>query len=67
MVPYKNNLCVYVRVCVCLHVYPPLRLLITNGVIWTPYNWLNKFYGCYMAAVVSIGSGCDVSIIIYVS
>ena len=58
---------VCVCVCVCLRVYPPLRLLITNGVIWTPYNWLNKFYGFYMAAVVGIGSGCDVSIIIYVS
>ena len=34
-------------------------LLITSGVI---YNWLTKFY---MAAVVGIGSGHDVSIIIY--
>ena len=22
--------------------------------IWTPYNWLNKFYSCYMATVVGI-------------
>ena len=34
-----------------------LRLLITSGVIWTPYDWLNKFYSFYMAAVVIIGSG----------
>ena len=27
----------YVSVC------PPPRLLITSGVIWTPYDWLNKF------------------------
>ena len=48
--------------CVC----PPPRLLITSGVMWcdieTPYDWLNKLYGFYMAAVVGIGSGCDVSI-----
>ena len=46
-------LCVYVCVCVC----PPLRLLITSDVIWTPYNWLNKFYSCYMASVVVIING----------
>ena len=48
-------------VCVCL----PPRLLITSGVMWCdidPYDWLNKFYGFYMAAVVGIGSGRDVSI-----
>ena len=39
--------------CVC----PLPRLLITSGVIWTPYDWLNKFYSFYMAAVVIIGSG----------
>ena len=25
-----------------------LRLLTTNGVIWTPHNWINKFYGFCM-------------------
>ena len=66
-------LCVCVCVCVCLcvcvfvcvSVCPPPRLLITSGVIWCdidPYNWLNKFYGLYMAAVISIGNMCDVSI-----
>ena len=42
--------------CVC----PPLRLLITNGMIcmiWIPYDWLNKFYSCYMAIVVVIING----------
>ena len=41
--------------CVC--VWLPLRQLITSGVIWTPYDWLNKFYSCYMAATVIISGG----------
>ena len=45
------------RVCVCLCVCPPPRLLITSGVIWTSYDWLNKFYSCYMATVVVIVNG----------
>ena len=51
----KSSVCVYVclRVCVCL----PSRLLITSGVIYTPYDWLNKFYSCYMANVVIIVNG----------
>ena len=28
-----------------------LRLLITSSVIWTPYDWLNKFYSFYVVAV----------------
>ena len=42
-----------VRVC------PRPRLFITSGVIWTPYDWLNKFYRCYniMATVVVIVNG----------
>ena len=47
---------------VCLCVCPPPRLSITSGVIWTPYDWSNKFYGFYMAAEVDIDSGRDVSI-----
>ena len=39
-----------VSMCVCL----PPRLLITSGIIWTPYDWLNKFYSFYMAAIVDI-------------
>ena len=51
-------------VCVCVCVSAP-RLLITSGVMWCdidPYDWLNKFYGLYMAAVVGVDSGRDVSI-----
>ena len=45
--------CVCVCVCVCL----PSRLSITSGVIWTPYNWLKKFYNGYIAIVVVIING----------
>ena len=53
--------------CGCMHVcvYPPPRLLITSGMMWCdidPYNWLNTFYDYYMAVVVGISSGRDVSI-----
>ena len=41
----------YVCLCVCL----PPRILITIGMIWTPYDWLKKSYSFYMAAVVVIG------------
>ena len=30
------------------------RLLITSGMIYTPYDWLNKFYSFYKPDVVSI-------------
>ena len=43
-----------VLVCVCVST---LTLLITSGVIWTPYDWLSKFYSFYMAALVIIGNG----------
>ena len=41
-------------VCVCL----TSRLLLSSGMIWIPYDWLNKFYSCYVAAVVGIISRC---------
>ena len=44
--------------CVCL----PLRLLIISGMIWTPYDWLNKFYSYYMATVVVIVNGLGLGI-----
>ena len=47
--------------CVCLRP----RLLITSGMMWhdmKPYDWLNKFYSCYMAIVVSIVNGCGLGI-----
>ena len=40
---------------VCVSVRPPPKLLIISGVIWTPYDWLNKFYSFYMAPVIIIG------------
>ena len=46
-----------VCVCVCVCVCPPPRLLITSGMILTPYDWLNKFCNCYMAIVVGINNG----------
>ena len=50
--------------CMCVCVSAP-RLLITSGMMCCdidPYDWLNKFYGFYVAAVVGIDSGCDISI-----
>ena len=44
--------CMYVCTFVCVCLLP--RLLITSSMIWTPYDWLNKFYSLYMAAIVSI-------------
>ena len=29
------------------------------------YDWLNKFYSCYMATVVVIVNGCDLGIYTY--
>ena len=48
------RLCVFVCVYVC--VSPPLRLLITSSMIWTPYDWLNKFYSFCVVAIVGIVS-----------
>ena len=33
-----------------------------SGVMWTPYDWSNKFYGFSLAAIVDIVSGRDVRI-----
>ena len=45
-------------VCVCVCVSPPLSILITSGMVWhditPPYDWLNKFYRLYVAAVAGI-------------
>ena len=51
--------CLYVCIymCVCVFVCPPPRLLITSGVIWNSYDWLNKFYSCYTADIVFIDDG----------
>ena len=45
-------------VCVCLS---PM-MLITSGVIWTQYDWLNKFYDFYMTATANIVSRCGLTI-----
>ena len=43
--------------CGCLYVCVSApRLLITSGVIWTPYDWLNKLYSFCMAPIISIVS-----------
>ena len=51
----------FLGMCVYVCVSPPLRLLITSGMmwcdIWSPYDWLNKFYSFYMVAVVVINDG----------
>ena len=47
---------------VCVFMRLPLRLLLTSAVIWTPCNWLNKFYSCYMATVVGIINGYSLGI-----
>ena len=41
---------------------PALRLLITSGMIWTPYDWLNKLYSFNMVAAVGIISRCGLKI-----
>ena len=46
----------------CVSVCLPPRLLISSGMIWTPYDWLNKFYSCNMAAVVDVISRGGLSI-----
>ena len=54
--------CVCACVCVCVCVCVPPRLLLTSGVMWCNIDWLNKFYGFYMAALVGIISGRGISI-----
>ena len=50
------------KVCVCVSVYPPPRLVITSGLIWTLYDWLNKFYSFCIVAIVGIISRRDLII-----
>ena len=64
IVSVRTSVCVCVCQCVCVFVCvcPPLRLLITNGTMWhdmDTYDWLNKFYSCYMATEVIIVNVCD--------
>ena len=49
-----------IGISVCMSL--PSRLLITSTIIWALYDWLNKFYSFYMAAVVSVVSTCSLTI-----
>ena len=61
IVSLRTSVCVFVSVCVCVCV-SALRLLITSGVIWTPYNWLKQVLQLYMATVVVIANRCGLGI-----
>ena len=50
---------------VCVSVFPPPKKLITSGMIWIRYGWLNKCYSFYMATVVNIISRCNLRIDAY--
>ena len=58
--------CLLGSVCVFVCMSSP-RLLISSGVIWTSYDWLNKFYSRYMATVVVIVNVCGLGIVALVS
>ena len=51
-----------VCVCMCVSVCVSPHEAIISYVIQTMYDWLNKFYSFYIAAVVSSVSRCDLSI-----
>ena len=53
------HVCLHVCVCVC--VSPSPMLLITNSVIWTLHDQLNKVLHIYVAAVVGTISRHDLS------
>ena len=51
---------VYIFVCLCVFVSASEatnKLVVSCGMILTLYDWLNKFYSCCMATVVSIVNG----------
>ena len=48
--------CVCVYVYACVSVCLPPKLVIPCSVMWTPFDWLNKFYNFYKEAVVGIDS-----------
>ena len=50
------SVCMFV--CLCM----ALRLPLTSGMMWTPYDWLNKLYSFYIAAVVGMVNGCGLNI-----
>ena len=54
----KWFLCVHLYVSICVFVCLLLMLLITSGMIWTPYDSLKKFYIFHMSTIVGIVSRC---------
>ena len=56
--------CVFVYVSMCVFVCVFCLLLSTrlSGIVWTQYDWVNKFYNFYMSAVVDVVSRCGSSI-----
>ena len=60
----KLILCGRLYVCIFVCMSTP-RLLITSGIIWMLYDWLNKFYSFYAAAVFCILSRHALSIYVY--
>ena len=59
---FSENVSICACMCVCVCVCPPPRLLITSGTTCTSYDWVNLLYSFYIAVVISIISGRDLSI-----
>ena len=47
----------YTYMCVCVSASEAIITSDMCSMIWTPYDWLNKFYSFYMAAVVILVVG----------
>ena len=61
-------LCVCACVRACMHACvcaPNLKAINNQWYLWTPYDWLNKFYSFYIAAVAGDISRCSLSIDTY--
>ena len=53
------NVCECLCLCVFVCVYATEAIILTSGVIWTPYDWISKLCSYYnvMATVVIIVNG----------
>ena len=49
LIPCGSLVCMHACMCVC--VCPRQRLLVTSGVIWISYDWLDMFYNCYRTVI----------------
>ena len=58
---FLNCFCLQMSVCMSVSMFPSQALL-TSGMTWIQYNWLNKLWKSYTAVVVGIISGCGLSI-----